>query len=63
MWFDGSGPFYATAFFTSDQARGVAALDTETAFGRLLDQMGEMFHCDARACTGAFGGGALGLGV
>lgn len=47
LWFDGTGPWYATAFFTSDQARGVAAMTTDAAFDALLAQISEMFKCDA----------------
>eukprot|EP00854_Cymbomonas_tetramitiformis_P007280 gene7280-8669_t len=44
----GSKAFYLTAFFTSDQAQRIAALKTETAFDSLLEQLSEMFACNAR---------------
>lgn len=58
LWFD-VGPshdargavcevYYVTAFFTSDQARRVAELETDAAFGSLLAQMSEMFEAPAR---------------
>jgi monoamine oxidase len=49
VWFDGTGPFYATAFYTSDQARRVAAMDTAAAFDALLAQLSEMFRCSAES--------------
>ncbi len=53
LWFDAhtSGTtttYYTTAFFTSDQARRVAAIPTDSAFDLLLCQLSEMFKGDAR---------------
>jgi monoamine oxidase len=49
LWFDEhSGCHYVTAFFTSDQARRVGALDTDVAFESCLQQLSEMFGVDPR---------------
>jgi hypothetical protein len=60
IWFDehqaadGSSAYYCTAFFTSDQARAISALETPEAFHRLLDQINRMFKasCNASFCGG-----------
>ena len=60
IWFDkhdaadGNSVYYCTAFFTSDQARSISALETGDAFHRLIDQIDRMFKvsCDKFFCGG-----------
>ncbi len=62
MWFnkhqaaDDTSVFYCTAFFTSDQARAISALETAVAFHRLLDQINRMFKT---SCIKFFCGGFI----
>ena len=62
IWFDkhqaadGASVHYCTAFFTSDQARAISALETADAFNRLLDQINRMFKA---SCNQSFCGGFI----
>jgi monoamine oxidase len=59
IWFDhhqaaDCSLYYCTAFFTSDQARAITALDTVDAFHLLIDQLNRMFKtsCEKFFCGG-----------